>query len=267
MRTRGKMMAKTNLSRLPDDRIAAAEWETRVALAACYRLIALYGMDDIVYTHISARVPECEKDGGAEHFLINPFGTMFEEITASSLVKIDLDGKVVGPEGARINEAGFTIHSAVHAARPDVGCVIHTHTRAGMAVSALAGGLLPLCQKSMLFHDRLAYHDYCGVAFDLAERESLVADLGRHKAMILRNHGLLTCGSDCAEAFSLMYQLELACRVQLDVLASNQKHTLPDDAIAEKAAHQLESYPLPPSVLEWPALLRKLDRLDQSYRE
>ena len=238
----------------------AAEWEARVTLAACYRLVALYRMDDIVYTHISARVPD------TEHFLINPFGTMFEEITASSLVKIDLDGKVIAPAGARVNEAGFTIHSAVHAARPDIGCVIHTHTRAGMAVSALESGLLPLCQKSMLFHDRLAYHGYRGVAFDLAERESLVADLGRHKAMILRNHGLLTCGADCAEAFSLIYQLELACRVQLDVLAANQPHCLPSDATAEKAAHQLETYPIPPSVLEWPALLRKLDLLDQSYR-
>jgi ribulose-5-phosphate 4-epimerase/fuculose-1-phosphate aldolase len=246
----------------PASGLDAREWEARVALAACYRLVALYGMDDIVYTHISARVPN-----GKEHFLINPFGTMFEEITASSLVRIDLDGRVIAPAGARVNEAGFTIHSAVHATRPEIGCVIHTHTRAGMAVSALESGLLPLCQKSMLFHDRLAYHDYRGVAFDLAERESLVADLGKHKAMILRNHGLLTCGADCAEAFSLMYQLEIACRVQLDVLAANQPHRLPSDAIAEKAAHQLESYPLPPSVLEWPALLRKLDRLDRNYRE
>src|SRR6266446_7054143 len=171
----------------------APEWEARVALAACYRLVALYGMDDIVYTHISARIPDSD-----DHFLINPFGTMFEEITASSLVRIDLDGKVLAPQGARVNEAGFTIHSAIHAARPDIGCVIHTHTRAGMAVSALESGLLPLCQKAMLFHDRLAYHDYRGVAFDLAERASLIADLGSHKAMILRNHGLLTCGVDCA---------------------------------------------------------------------
>jgi ribulose-5-phosphate 4-epimerase/fuculose-1-phosphate aldolase len=254
-------MAISNLTRLRDPRGAPGEWEARVALAACYRLVAHYGMDDIVYTHISARVP-----GGEEHFLLNPFGTMFEEITASSLVKIDLAGKVVAPEGARVNEAGFTVHSAVHGARSDVGCVIHTHTRAGMAVSALDGGLLPLCQKSMLFHNRLAYHDYEGVAFDLSERARLVADLGAHKAMILRNHGLLTCGRDCAEAFSLMYQLEIACRVQLDVLAAGQPSRLPADAVAEKAAHQLESYPIPPSVLEWPALLRKLDRLDPSYQ-
>ena len=210
MRTRGTVMVKANLSHLPNDRFAAAEWETRVTLAACYRLVALYGMDDIVYTHISARVPGSDRDGGGEHFLINPFGTMFEEITASSLVTIDLDGKAVAPDGARVNEAGFTIHSAVHAARPDVGCVIHTHTRAGMAVSALEGGLLPLCQKSMLFHDRLAYHEYRGVAFDLAERASLVADLGRHKAMMLRNHGLLTCGVDCAEACSSL--VDACCR-------------------------------------------------------
>jgi len=255
-------MATPNLTRLSDSRIAPGEWEARVALAACYRLVAHYGMDDIVYTHISARVP-----GTEEHFLLNPFGTMFEEIAASSLVKIDLDGKVIAPAGARVNEAGFTVHSAVHAARADVGCVIHTHTRAGMAVSALEGGLLPLCQKSMLFHNRLATHDYEGVAFDLSERARLVADLGPHKAMILRNHGLLTCGRDCAEAFSLMYQLEIACRVQLDVLAAGQPHRLPTDAIAEKAAHQLESYPIPPSTLEWPALLRKLDRLDPSYRQ
>src|SRR3954471_9052 len=180
-------MANANLSRRPGSNVDAAEWESRVALAACYRLIALYGMDDIVYTHISARVPASNENGSDDHFLINPFGTMFEEITASSLVRIDADGKVVSPQGARVNEAGFTIHSAVHAARPDIGCVIHTHTRAGMAVSALEGGVVPLCQKSMLFHTRLAYHDYRGVAFDLAERESLVADLGRHKAMMLTN--------------------------------------------------------------------------------
>jgi ribulose-5-phosphate 4-epimerase/fuculose-1-phosphate aldolase len=258
-------MATPNLSRLPDPRIAPAEWQARIALAACYRLVAHYGMDDIVYTHISARVPSSE-ERPEEHFLLNPFGTMFEEITASSLVKIDLGGKVIAPEDARVNEAGFTVHSAVHSARPDIGCVIHTHTRAGMAVSALDEGLLPLCQKSMLFHNRLAYHDYEGVAFDLSERARLIADLGPHKAMILRNHGLLTCGRDCAEAFSLMYQLEIACRVQLDVLAAGRPSRLPAEAIAEKAAHQLESYPIPPSILEWPALLRKLDRLDPSYQ-
>jgi ribulose-5-phosphate 4-epimerase/fuculose-1-phosphate aldolase len=242
--------------------IDAVERQARVDLAACYRLVAHYGMDDIVYTHISLRVP-----GSDDHFLINPFGTMFEEITASSLVRIDLDGKVVSPKGARVNEAGFTVHSAVHAARPDVHCVIHTHTRAGMAISSLRQGLLPLCQKSMLFQNRLAYHDFRGIAFDLAERESLQADLGQHKAMVLRNHGLLTCGRDCAEAFSLMYQLDLACQVQMDVLAANAAYGLPSEAIAEKAAHQLESYPLTPADLEWPGLLRKLDRLDPGFRD
>ena len=237
------------------------EWEARVDLAACYRLVAHYGMDDIVYTHISARVP-----GSDDHFLINCFGTMFEEITASSLARIDLDGKVVSPAGAHVNEAGFTVHSAIHAARPDVHCVIHTHTRAGMALSSLRQGLLPLCQKSMLFQNRLAYHAFRGIAFDVAERESLVADLGPHKAMVLRNHGLVTCGRDCAEAFSLMYQLDLACQVQMDVLAANAAYDLPAEAIAEKAAHQLESYPLTPRDLEWPGLLRKLDRLDPSFR-
>jgi ribulose-5-phosphate 4-epimerase/fuculose-1-phosphate aldolase len=241
--------------------VSSEEWQARVDLAACYRLVALKGMDDIVYTHISLRVP-----GSEDHFLINPFGTMFEEITASSLVRIDLDGKVVSPQGARVNEAGFTVHSAVHAARSDVHCVIHTHTRAGMAISSLRQGLLPLCQKSMLFQNRLAYHDFRGIAFDLTERESLVADLGPHKAMVLRNHGLLTCGRDCAEAFSLMYQLDLACQVQMDVLAANVAYQVPTEAIAEKAAHQLESYPLTPADLEWPGLLRKLDRLDPGFR-
>jgi ribulose-5-phosphate 4-epimerase/fuculose-1-phosphate aldolase len=241
--------------------VSSEEWQARVDLAACYRLVALKGMDDIVYTHISLRVP-----GSDDHFLINPFGTMFEEITASSLVRIDLDGKVVSPQGARVNEAGFTVHSAVHAARADVHCVIHTHTRAGMAISSLRQGLLPLCQKSMLFQNRLAYHDFRGIAFDLTERESLVADLGAHKAMVLRNHGLLTCGRDCAEAFSLMYQLDLACQVQMDVLAANVAYQVPTEAIAEKAAHQLESYPLTPADLEWPGLLRKLDRLDPGFR-
>jgi ribulose-5-phosphate 4-epimerase/fuculose-1-phosphate aldolase len=218
-------------------------------------------MDDIVYTHISARVP-----GSKDHFLINRFGTMFEEITASSLVRIDLDGRVIRPDGAHVNEAGFTVHSAIHAARPDVHCVIHTHTRAGMALSTLRQGLLPLCQKSMLFQNRLAYHRFEGIAFDLSERAHLVADLGPHKAMVLHNHGLLTCGQDCAEAFSLMYQLDLACQVQMDVLAANAAYDLPAEEIAEKAAHQLESYPLTPRDLEWPALLRKLDRLDPSFR-
>ncbi|HTR85538.1 MAG TPA: class II aldolase/adducin family protein [Reyranella sp.] len=238
------------------------EWAARVDLAACYRLVAHYGMDDIVYTHISLRVP-----GSDDHFLINRFGTMFEEITASSLVRIDLDGKVISPEGAHVNEAGFTVHSAVHAARPDVHCVIHTHTRAGMALSTLKQGLLPLCQKSMLFQNRLAYHAFEGIAFDLAERESLQADLGPHKAMVLRNHGLLTCGRDCAEAFSLMYQLDMACKVQMDVLAANAAFGTPTEAIAAKAADQLDSYPLKPLDLEWPALLRKLDRLDPGFRE
>jgi len=242
-------------------RTSPEEWQARVDLAACYRLVALYGMDDIVYTHISARVP-----GPDDHFLLNPFGTMFEEITASALVKVDQQGKVIEPQGARINEAGFTIHSAVHAARPDVGCVIHTHTRAGMAVSALERGLLPLNQKAMLFHNRLAYHDYEGVAFDLDERGRLVADLGSHKAMVLRNHGLLTCGRDAAEAFSLMYQLEMACRVQMDVLAANAAPRIAADTVAEKAASQLWNYPLSPREIEWPGLVRKLDRLDPSYR-
>jgi ribulose-5-phosphate 4-epimerase/fuculose-1-phosphate aldolase len=242
--------------------IAPGEWAARVDLAACYRLVAHYGMDDIVYTHISARVPE-----SPDHFLINRFGTMFEETTASSLVRIDSDGKVVSPEGAHVNEAGFTVHSAIHAARPDVNCVIHTHTRAGMALSAMKQGLLPLCQKSMLFQNRLAYHDFEGIAFNLGERERLAADLGQHKAMVLRNHGLVTCGIDCAEAFSLMYQLDLACQVQMDVLAANAGYVVPSGEVAERAGDQLDSYPLKPIDLEWPASLRKLDRVAPGFRD
>ena len=256
------MMQDGAITSSPQRMIDPREWAARVDLAACYRLVALFGMDDIVYTHISARVP-----GSEDQFLINRFGTMFEEITASSLVRIDLDGKVIAPVGAHVNEAGFTVHSAIHAARPDAHCVIHTHTRAGMALSTLRQGLLPLCQKSMLFENRLAYHDFEGIAFDLGERERLARDLGTHKAMVLRNHGLITCGENCAEAFSLMYQLDLACQVQMDVLAANAAFALPTADVAEKAAAQLESYPLKPFDLEWPALLRKLDRLDPGFRD
>ena len=238
---------------------ASTERQARLDLAACYRLAAHFGLDDIVYTHISLRIP------GTEHFLLNPFGTMFGEITPDALIRIDEAGTVVGGAGA-VNEAGFVIHSALHTGRADAHCVMHSHTRAGMAVSALQDGLLPVCQKSMIFYGHLAYHTYEGLAFNLAERESLLADMGAHKAMVLRNHGLLTCGRDCAEAFSLMYQLELACRTQLDAMATGAALHLPSPAVCEKSADQLWSYPLGPDVLEWPALLRLLDRADPHWR-
>ena len=196
----------TALSRGAQDN--PAEWEARVKLAACYRLIAHFRMTDLVYTHISARIP------GTEHFLLNPYGFLFEEVTASNLVRIDIDGRTVEDTPYRVNPAGFTIHSAIHRARPDVNCVLHTHTRAGIAVSCMREGLLPLSQIALQFYGRLAYHDYEGIALDLDERERLERDLGQRKAMILRNHGLLTAG-ERAGSLQLMFYLERACEIQI----------------------------------------------------
>jgi ribulose-5-phosphate 4-epimerase/fuculose-1-phosphate aldolase len=239
-----------------------SEKEVRIELAACYRLIAHFGMDDLVFTHISARVP-----GTTNHFFINPYGLHFSEITASSLVKIDLDGHLVERTNHTVNEAGFVIHSAVHAARHDVACVLHTHTRAGVAVSCLAEGLLPLNQFSLQFFDRVAYHDYEGVALDLDERQRLVADLGDRRVLVLRNHGLLTAGRTIAEAFSLMYYLDQSCRIQLEIMASGGRMLRVADAIGEKVARQFDRNGVPAGQREWPALLRLLDRKDPSYRD
>src|SRR5262249_49704579 len=201
------MQARTAAVR---DVVSSEEWQARVDLAAAYRLTALYGWDDLIFTHISARVP-----GPGHHFLINPYGMMFEEITASSLVKIGLDGKKVMDSPYDINPAGFTIHSAVHAAREDALCVMHLHTRHGIAVSAQKQGLLPLSQQSLFSLASIAYHDYEGVALNEDEKPRLVADLGDKKNLILRNHGLLTIGSNAADAFLNMYLLERACEIQL----------------------------------------------------
>jgi len=239
-----------------------SEKEVRVELAACYRLIAHFGMDDLVFTHISARVP-----GTTNHFFINPYGTHFSEITASSLVKIDLDGNIVESTDHTVNQAGFVIHSAVHAARHDVECVLHTHTRAGVAISCLAEGLLPLNQFSLQFYNRVAYHDYEGVALDLDERERLVADLGDRRILILRNHGLLTAGRTIPEAVSLMYYLDQSCRIQLDIMASGGKMLRVSEATGEKVARQFERNGIPAGQREWPALLRILDAKDPSYRD
>ena len=247
------------------------EHAARVDLAACYRLAAYYGWTDLIYTHISARVP-----GPDEHFLLNPFGFMFDEITASSLVKVDLDGNMVGESPHKIHRAGFVIHSAVHAARPDAGCVIHSHTRAGMAVSMMKCGLLPLSQHAMLFHGRVAYHGSEGLALDIDERKRLTDDLGDKAIMILRNHGTLVAGATVAEAFSMMWHLEKAMQAQLDALASGKELTVPGEAVAQATARmgftsaRVEAYPdreSPLGRLEWPGLLRKLDRLDPSFRE
>jgi ribulose-5-phosphate 4-epimerase/fuculose-1-phosphate aldolase len=252
-------MAQASLARV--GRYSAAEWDTRVELAACYRLVAHYRMTDLIYTHISARVPD-----HADQFLLNPYGLMFDEITASSLVKIDLDGKVVEDTPYHVNAAGFTIHSAIHAARHDVACVLHTHTRAGIAVSCQKQGLLPLNQISLQFHDRLAYHDYEGIALDHDERPRLVADLGDKRAMILRNHGLLTAGRSIPEAFSLMFYLERACEIQVAAQAGGAELVMPSPATREKTALQYESGDDPSGGLEWAAQLRLLDRLDAGYR-
>lgn len=242
--------------------VSGPEWQTRVDLAACYRLMPLFGMSDLVYNHITARVP-----GRDERLLINPYGFMYEEITASSLVTIDLAGNVLfNPHrDYGINQAGYVIHSAVHAAREDVQCVIHTHSRAGMAVSALKCGLLPLTQTAMRF-GRVAYHDYEGVAVDIDERERLVRDLGDSEVMILRNHGLLSVGADIPQAFNAMYWLEMACRAQVDAMACNTELNLPAPAIIEKTAHLYKPQTRRPyGVMEWPAMLRYLDRRDPSY--
>ena len=241
----------------------ADERQLRIDLAAAYRLIHHFGMDDTIYTHLSLRVP-----GPEHHFLINPYGMTFDEITASSLVKIDLDGHPVGDSPWPVNPAGFTIHSAVHMARDDAPCVMHTHTTAGMAVAAMRRGLLPLNQMSLLFYDNLAYHDYEGAALDLDERERIVADLGDKPAMILRHHGLLTVGRTVAEAFYYMYYLEQSCRLQLAALQTGEELVLvPDEVGWHYRRQESEFESLPKGDRMWPALLRRLDRIDPSYRD
>ena len=242
-------------------RWTSEERAARTELAACYRLVAQFRMTDLVYTHISARVP------GTEHFLLNPYGFLFEEVCASNLVRIDADGAVMEDTPYEVNPAGFTIHSAIHRARLDVGCVLHTHTRAGIAVSCMREGLLPLSQIAIQFHDRIAYHDYEGIALDLDERERLARDLGQKKAMILRNHGLLTAGESVAEAFSLMFYLERACETQIAALSAGRELILPSPEVCEKVARQYEDDDEPAGTREWRALLRQLDRTDPSYRE
>lgn len=245
----------------PDD-VGEAEWETRVDLAACCRLFHHFRMTDLIYTHISARVP-----GDAEHFLINAYGLMFDEITASSLVKVDVDGNVLEDRtGLGINPGGFTIHSAVHMARPDVACVMHTHTPAGIAVSVQRDGLLPLTQHAMRFTGRVAYHDYDGVFFTDEERRRLQASLGERQVMVLRNHGLLVAGRSIPEAFDLVYYLERACQAQIMAQSCNVPLVEPRREVAEQVAEVFESPKRAATGRIWPALLRLLDRTDPGFR-
>jgi len=254
-------MNDTKLSARPE--IDAGEWQRRVDLAACYRLVALHGWDDLIYTHISARVP-----GPGHHFLINPYGMLFSEITASCLVKVDLDGRIVSDTAYAINPAGFVIHSAVHAAREDAACVLHVHTINGVAVSAQAAGVQPLSQQAMFVLASLAYHDYEGVALNDAEKPRLVRDLGDRQFLMLRNHGLLTVGHSVADAFVSMYFFETACAIQIRAQAGGGELLRIDPSILAGAKAQLAQM-TPKGAgrgLAWPALLRKLDRIDPGYR-
>ncbi|WP_233836530.1 class II aldolase/adducin family protein [Paraburkholderia sp. ZP32-5] len=238
------------------DEVSAQEWQTRVTLAACYRLLDRFGMTDLIYNHITAKIP-----GTDDHLLINLYGMTYREITASSLVKIDLDGNILAkpPTDYGINKSGYVIHGAIHAARPDVNCVIHTHTRAGMAVAAMKQGLLPLTQTGIRFVGHLGYHDYEGPAIDLAEQQRLVRDLGPHNAMVLRSHGLLTCGPSVPQAFNTMYQLEMACRAQVDAMSGGADLNIPSDETLARTAHLYQPGTRRPyGELEWPAMLRLL---------
>lgn len=246
-----------------DPVMSAAERRLREDLAAAYRLIALNGWDDLLFTHLSARIP-----GPEHHFLLNPFGLMFDEVTASSLVKVDLDGNMIEPqEGVRINPAGFTIHSAVHAARPDAQCVIHLHTVAGVGVSCQKHGLLPIHQAAMLFQQKLAYHAYEGVAFDHDERPRLVADLGEADYMILRNHGTLAVGRSVGEAFARIYNLERSCQMQIAAMAGGAELEMPSQKA--QTTTRTQGADQPQWVADdyiWPALLRRLDRTGADYK-
>ncbi len=260
------------VNRAVRNEVSPEEWLARVDLAACYRLVHHFGMSDMIYNHISLRVP-----GEDNHFLINPFGMMYSEITASSLLKVDLDGEILYnpcPDYS-INLAGYIIHSAVHSARHDVACVIHTHTPDGIAVSALECGLLPVSQLAMRFIGNVAYHDYEGVSVNEDERSRLVANMGNADVMFLRNHGLLAVGSSIQEAFNNIYRLERACITQIKAMSCRTPLSLPPEETVSLAYRQLKVQPStdpkikkePFGILEWPALLRMLDAHDSSYGE
>lgn len=241
-------------------RVSETEWATRVELAACYRLAALEGWTDLTATHISARVPD------EKAFLLNPSDLYFEEITASSLIKVDYDRNIVLENGYYFNPAAFTIHSAILTGRTDVVCALHTHTRAGMAVSAMKCGLLPITQHALRFYDRTGYHKYEGIALDPNERERLIADIGTNEVMILENHGLLAVGDTIGNAFEAMFYLEKSCQSQLDAMCSGTELILPDPAVCEHAAQQYEAYECYENK-DWAAAVRKAYRDSPGFDE
>lgn len=250
----------TDLASPPTD-FSHTEWQTRIDLAACYRLCALRGWDDVIYTHISATVPDEPR-----HFLLNPFGYRFDEVCASNLVKIDRHGKIVGDSPYRVNVSGFAIHGAVHAARVDAVCVMHLHNDHAVAVSAQTQGLLPLSQHALRFYEQIACHDYEGLALTPTEQTRLIERLGDFPALLLRNHGSLICGRTIAEAYVLMDTLDKACRIQVQAQAGGQALSMPPLDVCRKTYQQLLGDGSPEGLLEWPALLRKLDAVDTSYR-
>ena len=253
------------LKRPTDNTIEQAEWDVRVQLAAAYRLVDYYDWTEQIYGHLTARVP-----GSNNHFLINPWGLNYEEVTASNLVKIDVDGNVIGNDEHPVNFAGFIIHSAVHMTRSaENHVVMHTHTRAGMAIAAIKEGLLPISMFATVFHNRIGYHQYEGASLYPDERERIVKSLGPHKAMILTNHGLMAVGRTVPECFLRLYRLERACQVQLDAAAAGTLN-LVSPVVADRSAADLDSYqgmqPTPEGDIEFAALMRKLDKIDDSYR-
>lgn len=260
-------MTQTADSPVSTDSVSPAELELRRELAAVYRLVDHFGMTDLIFTHISARLP-----GPEHHFLINPYGLLFDEVTASSLVVVDLDGKIVRPTPCRVNPAGFVIHSAVHRARPDAVSVLHTHTKAGCAVAAQRDGLLPVNQFSMEFVDRIGYHDFEGIALDLGEQERLVANLGDHYALMLRNHGLLTVGTSPGLAFLRMLSLERACQIQ--IAAQGAPLQLPPPDVVDRTARQMLGEDVGDTFAEtgtmdlaWAALMRRVERIAPDYAD
>ncbi len=248
-----------------DTDIVEAQGAARRKLAAAYRIVDHLGWTETIYAHLTLRVP------GTDHFLINPWGLRYDEVTASNLVEIDIDGNIVGPSNYPVNRAGFVIHSAVHAGRDDLHCVIHTHTTAGMAVAAQKDGLLPISIMATGYHGRVAYHDYEGPSLNLAERERLVASLGERKVLILRNHGLLTGGATIEEAFILMFRLQRACEIQVAAQAGGSALTIPTEEVCEEAARLTDDFldgndGTPTGKLEFDSYVRLIDRLDPSYK-